>query len=253
MLPSAAAPGRFAGRTCLVTGGGRGIGRAVALALAAEGASVAVVARTASECAEVADLLGEHGLAVPADVTDPGECVDAVAQVTRHFGPLTIVVHAAGISPVRQRAEHHDATAFQQILRVNVGGAFNVAQAAGPALLGAGGSVVFVASVLGMTASPRLAGYGASKAALIHLTRTLAVEWADRGVRVNAVCPGYALTALTEAMLAVDRIRAEISESIPLGRFAELEEIVAPVLFLSSAQATYITGAALAVDGGMAA
>jgi NAD(P)-dependent dehydrogenase (short-subunit alcohol dehydrogenase family) len=110
-----------------------------------------------------------------------------------------------------------------------------------------------VASTVGTIASPRLAGYGASKAALIQLTRTLAREWADRGVRVNAVCPGYVETELTEAMLAVDRLRNEVLAQTPIGRIATLEEVVAPALFLLSDEASYITGAALLVDGGIAA
>ena len=110
-----------------------------------------------------------------------------------------------------------------------------------------------VASVTGTMASPRLAGYGASKAALIQLTRTLAREWADRGVRVNAICPGYAETEMTQAMLAVERHRADVIAQTPLGRLATLEEIVSPALFLASDEASYVTGAALVVDGGIAA
>ena len=110
-----------------------------------------------------------------------------------------------------------------------------------------------VASTLGTTASPRLAGYGASKAALIQLTKTLAREWADRGVRVNALCPGYVETEMTAAMLAVDRLREEVVGATPLGRVATVEEVAGPALFLASDEASYVTGATLLVDGGMAA
>lgn len=173
--------------------------------------------------------------------------------LAERFGDVTAVVHAAGTSPVRQRVELHDPAAFAHILDVNVIGAHRVLQAAAPSLLANGGAVVNVASVLALIASVRLAGYGASKAALVHLTRTAAREWADRGVRVNAVCPGYAETELTKAMLGVDHIRTEILSQTPLGRLAALEEIVAPVLFLLSDEASYITGAALVIDGGMSA
>jgi NAD(P)-dependent dehydrogenase (short-subunit alcohol dehydrogenase family) len=244
---------RFEGRVCFVTGGGRGIGRAIALALAAEGAAVGVAARTRWQCEEVAGEIGDRGLAVELDVTDEEACARAVAEVTSRLGEPTILINAAGISPVRQRAELHNVDAFRQIVEVNLTGAYLVTRAAAPALLQRGGAVVMVASVAGAIGSPRLAGYGASKAALIQLTRTLAREWADRGVRVNAICPGYVETELTEAMLAVERLRAEVLAETPLGRLAKLEEIIAPALFLASDEASYVTGAALLVDGGIAA
>jgi NAD(P)-dependent dehydrogenase (short-subunit alcohol dehydrogenase family) len=112
---------------------------------------------------------------------------------------------------------------------------------------------VNIASALGVLSSPRLAGYGASKAGVIQLTRTIAREWADRGVRVNVVCPSYVETDLTEAMLAVEHLRKEVLEATPLGRLATIEEIVTPVLFLASEEASYITGAVILVDGGMTA
>jgi meso-butanediol dehydrogenase / (S,S)-butanediol dehydrogenase / diacetyl reductase len=244
---------RFEGRVCFVTGGGRGIGRAIALALAAEGAAVGVAARTRWQCEEVAGEIGDRGLAVELDVTDEEACARAVAEVTSRLGEPTILINAAGISPVRQRAELHNVDAFRQIVDVNLTGAYLVTRAAAPALLQSGGAVVMVASVTGAIGSPRLAGYGASKAALIQLTRTLAREWADRGVRVNAICPGYVETELTEAMLAVERLRAEVLAETPLGRLAKLEELIAPALFLASDEASYVTGAALLVDGGIAA
>ena len=242
---------RFEGRVCLVTGGGRGIGRAVAHALADEGARVGVVARTREQCEAVASEIG--GIALPGDVSDQASCVRVVAELTERLGLPTVVVNAAGISPVWQRAERHEVDAFREIVDVNLTGAFQILRAAAPSLLAGGGSVVNVASVAGLAASPRLAGYGASKAGLIQLTRTLAREWGDRGVRVNAVCPGYLETELTASLLAVDRHRDEIVSQAPLGRLAELGEVVAPILFLASDEASYVTGAVLAVDGGAAA
>jgi gluconate 5-dehydrogenase len=243
---------RFEGRTCLVTGGGRGIGRAVAVALAGEGASVAVGARTRAQVEAVAGDLGERALALELDVTDQASCERAVAEVAARLGPPSVLVNAAGISPVRQRAEQHDVDAWREILDVNLTGSFLMTRAAAP-LLERGGVVVMISSVTGRIASPRLAGYGASKAGLAHLTRTLAREWADRGVRVNAVSPGYVETELTDAMLAVERLREEIVAQTPLGRIATVEEVVPAVLFLASDEASYITGAELLVDGGMAA
>lgn len=243
---------RFDGRVCLVTGGGRGIGRAIALALAAEGGRVGVLARTADQVDSVAAETG--GVALVADVRDEAACVRAVAALTERLGPPSLLVNAAGISPVRQRAELHDVDAFRATVDVNLIGAYLTTRAASAPLLEDGGSaIVNVASVAGVTASPRLAGYGVSKAGLVQLTRTLAREWADRGVRVNAVCPGYVETELTEKMLEVEHIREEIVATTPLGRLASLDEIVAPALFLASEEASYVTGIALLVDGGMSA
>jgi 3-oxoacyl-[acyl-carrier protein] reductase len=244
---------RFDGRVCFVTGGGRGIGRAIGLGLHAEGASVVVAARTRWQCEEVAGQMGERGLALELDVTDGESCASAVADATARFGGIDILVNAAGISPVRQRAELHDTTAWRAILDVNLTGAYLVTRAAAPWLLERGGVVLNVASALGAMASPRLAGYGASKAGLTQLTRTLAREWADRGVRVNALCPGYVETEMTAPLLAVDRLRDEVVAATPLGRVAEVSEVVGPALFLVSDEASYVTGAALLVDGGMAA
>jgi 3-oxoacyl-[acyl-carrier protein] reductase len=244
---------RFDQRVCLVTGGGRGIGRAIALGLVAEGALVGVLARTRWQCEEVAEQAGNRGLALEADVTDADACERAVEELTSRFGAPTVLVNAAGISPVRQRAEAHSLDAWRQVVDVNLTGAYLMTRAAAPGLLDRRGAVIMVASALGTIASPRIAAYGASKAGLIQLTRTLAREWADRGVRVNAICPGYVETELTSRMLAVERLRAEVLDQTPLGRLATLDEIVAPALFLASDEASYITGAALLVDGGIAA
>ena len=244
---------RFDGDVALVTGGGRGIGRAIVVGLAAEGARVGVVSRTADQCTAVAGEIGDAAVAVPADVTDAGECAGAVEAVVARFGRLTVLVNAAGISPVRRPAERTDVAAFKEIVEVNLAGAFSMAHAAFSALAeDGGGAVVNVASTLGMSASPWLSAYGASKAALIHLTRTLGREWAGRGVRVNAVCPGYVETDLTARMLADEQTRASLIDETPMRRFAEMEEVVAPTLFLASGDASYITGTALIVDGGHA-
>jgi len=244
---------RFEGQVAVVTGGGRGIGRAIALALAAEGASVGVVARTTTQCEAVAAEIGERGLAATADVSDAESCARAIEAVARQFGAPSVLVNAAGISPIRGRAERQDIATFAQIIDVNLVGAFTMTHAAIEALSEQGGAVVNVASTLGLAASPLLSAYGASKAGLIQLTRTLAREWASRGVRVNALCPGYVETDLTARMLANESIRESVLDDTPMRRLAEMDEVVAPALFLASNEASYITGAALLVDGGFAA
>ena len=244
---------RFEGRVCLVTGAGRGIGRAVALALAAEGAAVAVAARTPEQVGAVAAEIGERALPLALDVTDAEACERALAEVAERLGRPSVVVAAAGISPVLQRAERHDPETWRAIVDVNLTGAFLVTRAAAPYLLDGGGSVVMVSSAEGIGGSPRLAAYGASKAGLSQLARTLAREWADRGVRVNSVSPGYVETAMTAAMLEVERLRADVLARTPLRRIATVDEIAPAVLFLASDEASYVTGADLRVDGGLAA
>src|SRR5262249_39028989 len=156
-------------------------------------------------------------------------------------------------SPLRGRAELYDPGTFAEIVDVNLVGAFRMMHASAASLLDGGGAVVNVASTLGAVASPLLSAYGASKAALIHLTRTLAREWAANDVRVNAICPGYVETELTSRMLANPSILEEILAQTPLHRLAEMREVVEPALFLASDAASYVTGAALLVDGGHAA
>jgi NAD(P)-dependent dehydrogenase (short-subunit alcohol dehydrogenase family) len=225
----------------------------VARELATEGANVGLVARTPAHCENLASEIGATAIAIPADVRDSAQCEAVATAVADRFGPPTVLINAAGVSPVRQPAEVHDLEAFREIIDVNLLGAFQMTRAVSRTLLDHGGAIVNVASMLGARGSPRMAAYGASKAAVIQLTRTLAREWGNRNVRVNAVCPGYVETDLTRKMLAVEAIRNEIVGATSLGRLAALNEVVAPVLFLASSEASYITGATLFVDGGTTA
>jgi NAD(P)-dependent dehydrogenase (short-subunit alcohol dehydrogenase family) len=245
---------RFEGQVCLVTGGARGIGLAIAAALALEGALVGVMSRNEEECLAAASSIGDSAVGLPGDVTDEKACAGVVSTLTKQFGRPQVLINAAGISPIHGRAEEHGPDSFAQVVRTNLIGAYCMTRAVSESMLAdESGSIVMIASALGLAASPRLAAYGSSKAGLIQLTRTLAKEWGGRRVRVNALCPGYVPTAMTEQLLQNSRLYDRIVRATPLGRVGSLPEIVHPALFIASPEASFITGAVLAVDGGLSA
>jgi NAD(P)-dependent dehydrogenase (short-subunit alcohol dehydrogenase family) len=248
---------RLDGRVALITGGSRGIGRAIALALAEAGASVSLAARTEDDLNEVAAEVRERGVRAHTVVADVG--VDGIAQqlvesTQDELGPLDILVNAAGICPVYERSERLAIADWDGVLKVNLRAAFLLSQAVGVGMLARRrGAIVNVASVGGLVGLTRLAAYCASKAALVSLTRVLAVEWADRGVRVNAVAPGFVKTAMTADILAHPVLGADILAATPLGRIADAGEVAAAVVYLASDGASYVTGHTLPVDGGWTA
>lgn len=251
-------PFRLDGRRALVTGGGRGIGRACALALAAAGAEVAVSSRTTAQLDEVVaaiETLGGKGLAICADVgADDGAAVIAQALADHWADGADILVNNAAISPHVGRVEELQDDAWAQILQVNLQGTMRVTRAVcQPMLDNNRGAVVNVTSVGSVSALPRIAAYNASKGALAALTRTMAVEWAARGVRVNALAPAYIDTDMTAAVKQRDELRSRVEERTPMGRFGRPEEVAGPVVFLCSDAASYVTGTTLYVDGGWTA
>ena len=258
--------GRFGGRGALVTGGSSGIGLAAARRLATEGASVVVVGRTEAKVAaaekEVRRAIqsawagrDDPELAVAgrvADVTDPAAMAEAADAVFALTGRLDVLVAAAGIDGEGKDALDLDPAVFAHVMNVNVGGLLVASQAAARRMTD-GGSMVLVSSVNAVATEAHFADYNASKAAAVLLARTLAVDWAARGIRVNAVCPGYVRTPMTEAYLDDPATLSEILSHVPMGRVAEAAEIAAAIAFLASSEASYMTGASLIVDGGRSA
>ncbi|MFZ0529424.1 MAG: glucose 1-dehydrogenase [Propionicimonas sp.] len=238
----------------LVTGASSGIGQAIALALGRSGAAVGCAARDAERAAATVRLIeagGGRALPIAWDVTDPQRADAAVAEVERAFGPLGLAVNNAGIG-ARTPALEITPEQWQNVFDTNVNGVFYSCQAEARAMRRHGrGAIVNIASISATIANRNLtqAQYNAGKAAVVHLTKSLAVEWATLGIRVNAVSPGYTLTPMNRRP-EVAALIAEFAESTPLGRLAEPEEIAGPVLFLLGPAASYITGVDLLVDGG---
>jgi NAD(P)-dependent dehydrogenase (short-subunit alcohol dehydrogenase family) len=247
----------FAGAVAIVSGAGRGIGREISIALAEAGANVALVARTASEIDTVAaEIADGGGLATgyPADITVDDSLEALVEAIERDLGPVQVLVNGAGISPIYTGAERIQLDDYDRIMATNLRAPFILSQVVGIRMLERGsGAITNVASIGGLVALPRLAAYCAAKGGLIALTRVMAVEWAARGVRVNAVAPAYSPTSLANPLLLHPEIGPELLAQTPIGRFAAPEEIAAAVVFLSSSRASYITGQTFSVDGGWTA
>ena len=247
----------LAGKTALVTGASRGIGRAIAVAFAEAGADLALSARTAEALEETKDeveRLGRKAFVVPADVTDRDAVHRMVGDSIGALGHLDAVVNNAGGTSFMVPFTDLRPEGWSKVLRLNADSVMHVMQAVGPHLLDRGtGSVVNVASVAGLGGSPLVAPYAAAKAAVISLTKTVALEWASRGVRVNAICPGWTATDLNRALWENEAASTAMTANIPMGRWAAAEEIAGAAVFLASDAASYVTGQALAIDGGITA
>lgn len=242
------------GKTAFVTGASRGIGRAIAVALAQAGADVALVARTAEGLADTADdvtAAGRKAVVIPADVTDQVGVSAAVATAIDQLGHVDIVVNNAGGSNFMVSFRNLRLSGWDKLIKLNLSSAVYVCHAfAGHLLDRKSGSVINVASVAGVAASPLISPYGAAKAGLVSLTKTLAVEWAGEGVRVNALCPGWTATELNRNLWEDPVAGPATIANVPMHRWAAAEEMAGPAVFLASDASSYLTGQSLVVDGG---
>ena len=247
-------PFDLSGRNAFVTGASRGIGQSIAIGLAAAGADVALVARSEDGLAETASditALGRKAFVIPADVTSQQAVADAAAAAIEQLGFVDIVVNNAGGSNFMVGFRDLRLAGWEKLMRLNLDSAVYVCHAfAGHLLERRRGSVINVASVAGVMGSPFLAPYGAAKAGLISLTKSLAVEWGAEGVRVNALCPGWTATDLNRGLWEDPEAGPATVATVPMRRWGTAEEMAGPAVFLASSASSYMTGQVLLIDGG---
>ena len=250
MNPSTRQSPEFEGKVAIVTGGSRGIGLAVAQALAQDGAQVAVLARN-GERAEAAleTLAGEGHAAHACDVADSASCTRTVRSIEADQGPVAVLINNAGIARDNILLRLRDAD-WSDVIATNLGGSFNMIRAtARPMMKRRAGSIVNISSVIGLMGNPGQANYAASKAGLHGLTRSVARELASRNIRCNAVAPGFIHTDMTAGLTTA--VTDDLTRRIPLNRLGTPADVACVVRFLAGSEARYITGQIIAVDGGM--
>lgn len=250
--------GRYAGKVALVTGAGGGIGSATSRRLAREGARVLLAELPGPALDAVASELGDRGLACPTDMTRDEEVRRAVATAERELGGIDLLVNNAGIEGAVAPIEDYPLELFDQVLAVNVRGVFLGMRHAAPALRRrGGGAIVNLASVAGVTGDPNLSAYVASKHAVIGLTRCAAPAFGPQGIRVNAVAPAPVETRMMRSIetgfggAQAELVKKMLLDRVPLGRYAEADEVAALIAFLGSDEARYINGSIYTIDGGL--
>lgn len=240
------------GQTAIVTGGGRGIGRTIAEFLAQRGVNVVIVGvniDTAHNASSELEKLGIRSIAVKADVSNASDVNNIFERALREFGRVEILINNAGITKdgllLRMREEDWDT-----VININLKGTFLCSREAVKVMSKQRyGRIINIASVIAFTGNPGQVNYGASKAGIVGLTKTIAKEYASRNITVNAVAPGFIMTAMTETI--PENIKQDMINAIPLGRFGVPEDVANAVIFLASTEASYITGQVIHINGGM--
>ena len=246
---------RFRDKSVLVTGAGRGLGRAIALGFAREGASVAIDAAhlsTAEEAAALAREFGGNVLAIEANVADETEVNAMIDRVIKEFGGLDVLVNNAGVSQPIMPTLEQSVEDWDRVMATNLRSAYLCSKAAGKWMVEhRSGKIVNIASITGLTGHPMRTAYAPSKAAMLNLTKALAVEWAPYNINVNAVAPGYVLTDLVKSFISQGKFNEDaILKRTPLGRMSTPEDIAEAAMFLASEAAKNITGIHIPVDAG---
>ena len=248
---------RLNGRRALVTGGSKGLGRVMAQALAEAGADVAIVSRTLADCQQAADEIasstGQRTAAFAADVAKLDDIERLAEEIESSFGTIDILINNAGIN-IRGPIEELSEADFNAVMQTNVTAPFLCTKVFGTKMAARGwGRVINLGSIMSVISLPARTPYASSKAAVLGLTKTLALEWAGKGVTVNAICPGPFATEMNRQLLNDPAKYKDFIARIPLGRWGELHELAGAAVFLASDAASYVTGSALFVDGGWTA
>jgi NAD(P)-dependent dehydrogenase (short-subunit alcohol dehydrogenase family) len=248
---------RLDGRTALVTGASRGIGRSIVEAYADAGADVALLARDAEKLGEAAaavEALGRRAVVLPCDVTDIESVQASVSRAVHELGHVDILVNNAGGNSFSMPLAGMRFSGWEKTLRLNLDSVVHVSQALLPHLLERkSGVIINVASVAGLRGAPMMSHYGAAKAAVLSLTQSLALETAWAGIRVNALVPGWIETDLTDFLRASEDAEKGTLARVPMGRWGQSREIADPALFLASDASSFMTGQSLVIDGGLSA
>lgn len=240
------------GKVCIVTGGGRGIGRGMAEGLYRHGATVVLSGRTLSVLQEAAAAMGDRAIPIACDVSQEDQVAALRDETLKRFGKIDVLVNNAGVDPIFKLAERTSLDEWRTIIDINLTGTFLCCKYLGGAMA-EGGSVINVSSVAGHGGLPRSVPYCASKGGVEMMTKALAIDWAPRGVRVNTLAPGWVDTDLTHALLGHDVHGKRMLERTPLGRFATPNDMAGGIVFLASDASRFMTGQSLVIDGGWGA